>query len=52
MPLGPDWAYMPAGHSVFSRSGLLERLDPADRSFVERWEMTQMMRNVAHGGTC
>ena len=49
VPLGPQWSYMPAGHSVFSRSGLLERLAPADRSFVERWEMSQLMRNVAHG---
>lgn len=49
VPLGPEWAYMPDGHSVFSDSGVLERLDDADRSFVERWEMTQLMRNVAHG---
>jgi hypothetical protein len=49
IPLTADWSYMPSGHSVFSDSGLAERLSPADRSFVERWEITQLMRNVAHG---
>jgi hypothetical protein len=49
VPLSNEWAYMPAGHSIFSRSGILERLSPEDRSFVERWEMTQTMRNVGHG---
>lgn len=49
VPLTGEWAYMPAGYSVFSDSGLPERLDPAARSFIERWEMTQLMRNVAHG---
>lgn len=49
LPLTDEWAYMPAGHSVFSDSGLLGRLTPTDRSFVERWEITQLMRNVAHG---
>ena len=47
--LSADWSYMPAGHSVFAESGVLERLEPADRSFLERWEITQLMRNVAHG---
>ncbi len=49
VPLDGSWAYMPKGHSVLSGSGVLERLDPSDRSFVERWEMTQNMRNVGHG---
>lgn len=49
VPLTGDWAYMPAGRSVFTHCGLLDRLSPADRSFVERWEMTQRMRNTAHG---
>ena len=49
VPLSDDWSYMPDGHSVLSGSGLLERLAPAERSFVERWEMTQLMRNIAHG---
>ncbi len=49
VPLTSEWAYMPAGHSVFTDSGLLERLSPEDRSFLERWEVTQLMRNVAHG---
>jgi hypothetical protein len=49
IPLTGDWAYMPKGHSIFSESGILERLSAQDRSFVERWEMTQGMRNVAHG---
>jgi hypothetical protein len=49
VPLEDEWAYMPAGHSVFEDSGLLERATPAERSFLERWEMTQLMRNVAHG---
>ncbi len=49
VPLTDDWCYMPAGQSVFSDSGIFERLDVADRAFLERWEMTQNMRNVAHG---
>ncbi len=49
VPMSADWAYMPSGHSVFAESGLLERLDLADRAFLERWEITQLMRNVAHG---
>lgn len=49
VPLTDDWAYMPEGQSVFSDSGILTRLSPTERSFVERWEMTQKMRNVAHG---
>jgi hypothetical protein len=42
IPLTDEW-------SIFSESKILERLSPQDRSFVERWEMTQGMRNVAHG---
>ncbi len=49
VPLSDDWSYMPEGHSVFSDSGILDRLAPAQRSFLERWEITQIMRNVAHG---
>jgi hypothetical protein len=49
VPLTDEWAYVAAGHSIFSASGILERLDPSERSFVERWETTQLMRNVAHG---
>lgn len=49
VPLTSDWAYMPAGHSVFTDSGLLERFSSDERAFLERWEMTQQMRNVAHG---
>lgn len=49
VPLTSDWSYMPEGHSVFADSGVLERLAPAERSFLERWEITQLMRNVAHG---
>ena len=47
--LSGEWAYMPAGYSVFSESGVTDRLEPEARSFVEPWEMTQLMRNVAHG---
>jgi len=49
VPLSDEWAYMPAGRSIFTASDIGERLDPAGRSFVERWEMTQRMRNTAHG---
>ncbi len=49
VPLTGEWAYVAAGHSVFSSSGILDVLSPEDRSFVERWETTQTMRNVAHG---
>jgi hypothetical protein len=49
VPLTNDWAYVPAGRSLFSASGLLNKLNPEDRSFIERWETTQTMRNVAHG---
>ncbi|MCK4177170.1 diiron oxygenase [Aciditerrimonas ferrireducens] len=49
VPLDGSWAYVAAGHSIFSASGVLDRLAPEDRSFVERWEVTQTMRNVAHG---
>lgn len=49
VPLSSEWSYMPSGHSVFTDSGIFERLSPVDRSFVERWEITQLMRNVAHG---
>ncbi|HUC36899.1 MAG TPA: diiron oxygenase [Acidimicrobiales bacterium] len=49
IPLTAEWSYMPAGHSVFSESQVLDGLGPDDRSFLERWEITQLMRNVAHG---
>ncbi|NNN21269.1 MAG: hypothetical protein HKL80_04620 [Acidimicrobiales bacterium] len=49
VPLNDEWSYMPKGHSVFSGTGLKERLDQRARSFLERWEMTQLMRDVAHG---
>lgn len=49
VPLTDEWAYMPRGHSVFSDSGIYERMSGPERSFVERWEQTQMMRNIAHG---
>jgi hypothetical protein len=49
VPLTGEWAYVAAGHSVLSASGVLDRLAPEERSFVERWETTQVMRNVAHG---
>jgi len=49
VPLTDDWSYMPEEHSVFAESDILARLDPRQRSYVERWEMTQLMRNIAHG---
>ncbi|HLI53417.1 MAG TPA: diiron oxygenase [Acidimicrobiales bacterium] len=49
VPLDGSWSYMPAGHSIFSGTDLLDGLDPEQRSFVERWEMTQLMRNIGHG---
>lgn len=49
VPLDGTWAYMPGGRSLFSSSQVLDGLDPEARSFVERWEMTQRMRNTAHG---
>lgn len=49
VPLTSEWSYMPAGRSIFTGSAVLERLGPTERSFVERWEMTQRMRNTAHG---
>ena len=49
IPLTDEWAYMPGGHSVFEDSGIFDRMTSSDRSFVERWEQTQMMRNIAHG---
>lgn len=49
IPLTDEWAYMPSGQSVFTDSGVFERLDVHGRAFLERWEMTQAMRNVAHG---
>lgn len=49
VPLDDHWAYMPAGHSLFSGTDLLDHCAPSERSFVERWEMTQFMRNIGHG---
>jgi hypothetical protein len=49
VPLDSSWSYMPDGHSVFSGSDLLDGLGAEERSFVERWEMTQLMRNIGHG---
>jgi hypothetical protein len=49
VPLTDEWAYMPEGYSVFEDSGIFEAMTPSERSFVERWEQTQMMRNIAHG---
>lgn len=49
VPLTDEWAYMPDGYSVFTESGIFDRMTPQERSFVERWEQTQMMRNIAHG---
>jgi hypothetical protein len=49
VPLDDSWSYMPEGRSLFSGSGILERLGPQRSSFVERWEMTQIMRNAGHG---
>ncbi len=49
VPLSDEWAYMPDGTSIFHDSAVWDRLDVAGRAFVERWEMTQLMRNIAHG---
>lgn len=48
-PLTDDWSYLPEEHSVLAGSAVLARLDGPARSWVERWEMTQLMRNIAHG---
>ena len=49
VPLTEEWSYMPMEHSVFAGSSILEGLSPGERAFVERWEMTQLMRNIGHG---
>lgn len=49
VPRTDAWSYMPRAHSIFDGSDLLDRLDVAGRAFVERWEMTQLLRNIAHG---
>jgi hypothetical protein len=49
VPLTDDWSYMPREHSLFAGSPILERLSQPERAFVERWEMTQLMRNIGHG---
>lgn len=49
VPLTDEWSYMPAEHSVFAGSSVLEGLSVGERAFVERWEMTQLMRNIGHG---
>jgi hypothetical protein len=50
VPLDDGWSYMPAGRSAFtSNPDLSARWTPSQRSYIERWEMTQRMRNTAHG---
>jgi rubrerythrin len=44
-----DVAYMPAGYSLFAGTGLLDHLSRTERSRVERYEITQLMRNAGHG---
>ena len=49
VPLTDEWSYMPIEHSVFAGSSILAGLSQVERAFVERWEMTQLMRNIGHG---
>ncbi len=49
IPLTAEWTYMPREHSALAGAAWFELLPVADQAFVERWEMTQLMRNIAHG---
>jgi len=48
VPLDDGWNYTPAGRSAFtSNPNLVARRTPSQRSYIERWERTQRMRNTA-----
>ena len=49
VPFGAEWAYMPAEHSAFAAADWYLALPAEERAFVERWEVTQSIRNIAHG---
>lgn len=48
-PYDATWAYMPAEHSAFSGADWYESRPVEERAFLERWEVTQLIRNIAHG---
>lgn len=50
VPLDDAHLYMPEEYSIFYASpALWQRLDTPARSFVTRWELTQLMRNSGKG---
>ena len=49
IPIDDAHDYMPSGFSFIDGTDLGERLTPAQRSYVTRWEFTRLMRNQAQG---
>lgn len=50
VPIDDEHLYMPQEYSIFyANPDVWQRLDPKGRSFVTRWELTQLMRNSGKG---
>ncbi len=49
VPCTDAYRYMPRGLSFLEGTSVWGRLDDAEKSFVTRWEVTQMMRNAGFG---
>lgn len=49
VPITPAYRYMPRELSMFTGCAAFDRLDPEAQSFLTRWEVTQILRNLGHG---
>ena len=49
VPIDDEHLYLPEGHSFASHTPVWERLTLAEKSYLTRWEFTQMMRNAGFG---
>jgi hypothetical protein len=49
VPLGDEWCYMPRQHSAIAEADWYRSAPVEAHPFLERFEVTQYMRNIAHG---
>lgn len=49
VPLGDEWSYMPRQHSAIADSDWYRAAPTDAHPFLERYEVTQYIRNIAHG---
>ncbi len=45
VPIDDKHLYMPDGYAFYDGTPVADRLSPADKSFLTRWEVTNFMRN-------